>query len=258
MAALESKFTLLSGDIYVARYSGTTLGGSVGPMIADVIEQQPASEVVNVTSKGRASYGQVANSVNLPAEPTGQIVFKNTPAELLASAWFGEALALSESGAVVTGEAHAGCVHDKWYELANRNIGTGTFTLTDDPDTAPGWVEGTDYEVNYRLGMFRTLSTGSAADAAAVLADYTSYAVTGTTITLNTQSVIKVKLRLDGKNLADNSEIEWVAYSASLSPSEPIDLMAGEHVNCAFNVTYETPSGQTSPTKLELVTRAIA
>lgn len=255
MANPEAKTMLLSGDLYVDILdSAGAPTGAIGPMSADVIEQQPAAEVVSLLSKGRSTYGQVISSVTLPQEPTGRLVLKNAPSDMVAAMLFGSVTAINDSGGSITDEAHAGCVHDKWYKTTERNF--TALTITDDPDTTPGWTIGTDYEVNLRLGMFRTLSTGSIIDGDDILADGTFLGVTGDAISLNTNSQVKLLMRLDGKDLSNDDEVEWVAYSASLTPDQAIDLMAGEHVNPEFSIVFETPTGQTTPTKLERVTRA--
>lgn len=255
MANPEVKTMLLSGDLYVdVLDSAGAVTGAIGPMSADVIEQQPAAEVVSLLSKGRGTYGQVISAVSLPQEPTGRLKLKNAPSEMIAAMQFGNVTTISDSGGSLVDEAFAGCVHDKWYKTTQRNF--TTLTITDDPDTTPGWVVGTDYEVNLRLGMFRTLSTGSIIDGDDVLVDGTYLGVTGESISLNTNSQSKLLLRLDGKDLSNGDEIEWVAYSASVTPDQAIDLMLGEHVSPEFSIVFETPTGQTTPTKLDRVTRA--
>lgn len=58
-----------AGDIYINRMVGGVSQGMVGSIYADKFEIKPSVDVKEATSKGRYSYGQVLDTVNL-AKPT--------------------------------------------------------------------------------------------------------------------------------------------------------------------------------------------
>ena len=109
------------------------------------------------------------------------------------------------------------------------------------------YVEDTDYEINERLGMIKALSTGDIADDSTLNLTGTIDAKTGSKITGSDQSVINVKLKLDGKDNVSGDDVQVTVYQAQLSSDTDFDLMAEDFPELTFTGTMVTPNGYTTP-----------
>ena len=251
----ENTPMLLTGDVTVFRKNddGSEAAG-LGPLSATLLQQQANSETIDLADRRRGRRGQLISSVNDPQPPTGQLTVSTVPGRLLAALFLGTEHDIDESGGSVSNEEVTADL-DYWSDLAQRNVANVVVTGT---GGTPTYVEGTDYEVNYRRGMIRPLVGGDISDGASLEVDYDHYAVTGQSVHLATKSQVKARLVLDGVNEAvdPNQDIEWEAYRAILTPAEAIDFMASEHISAAFNLKFETPDGYDHPTRLDFPVRA--
>jgi hypothetical protein len=108
----------------------------------------------------------------------------------------------------------------------------------------------TDYTVNTRLGAIQALSTGTIANAGTVYVDYTWAAETGYKITVATQPVVKVALRLDGKNDYDGSSVIVKVWEAHLRPASELDFLADDWNEIQFEGEMITPDGYSWPCEI--------
>ena len=99
--------------------------------------------------------------------------------ESLRYAFMGDAPALqSQSAGSVTSEVIVAKL-DRWVPLLNVKIG-GTITITNSGATTT-YVLGTDYELDYEMGMIRCLSSGSIVADQSLRGNYTASATTSLT-----------------------------------------------------------------------------
>jgi hypothetical protein len=91
-----------------------------------------------------------------------------------------------------------------------------------------------------------------------LLVSYTYSAVTGDRIEVNTDYTVRARLLLRGTNDADDSDVEWEAYSALLTPNGEFDLLSAEPVQAQFSMEFETPDGVDHPIRLDFPTYAAA
>lgn len=234
-------------DIFDANYQPQ---GLIGPMNGEAVGIQPQSDRIDQTSKMRAGYGQVRNSVVVPKPAQLKLVLRDAPTDVLAMALGGEVAPLSTGAQTVANEAVTARL-GKWVDLQWSNLNAGSVVVTDTTG-ATTYAEGVDYEINYRLGLIRALAGGAIADGAALLVDYTTAALSGERISALTRSQFKCRIIVDGVNMAQNNRrVRGEIFRAALAPEGELDLLSNSHINAAFAGVMETPVGQTAPFVLD-------
>ncbi|MCU7839780.1 MAG: hypothetical protein KZQ94_10440 [Candidatus Thiodiazotropha sp. (ex Troendleina suluensis)] len=244
----ENTQIILAGDVYIDRFdaAGNSVG-IVGPVNSDEITISQEVDAMTQTSYMRDSYGQTRASVNMPKPSLIKIHLLDQPADLLAIAFLGDVSAINESIASVSAE-NVTVVLDRWVDLANRKLNTTlpADAVQDVTDTTT-YVEGTDYEINYELGMIRALSTGSITDAEVLHVDYDKAAATGKSITAGTQSQINARLRIDGINKATLELVHTEIFQVTLRPDGDIPLKSAEFITTSLTGELITPEGKSGP-----------
>lgn len=249
----ENTQILLAGDVYISRLDGAGNPlGLIGPLNTDQLQIKQEVEEKVQTSQMRDTFGQTRASVNLPKPAVVSIGFQDQPSELLAMALLGDTSALSESAATVTDEPVT-AVLGKWVKLPNRNITAASVVVTDTVPN-PAFTEGTDYEINYRLGMIRALAGGAITDGMSLLVDYDSGAVAGTRIAGGSESQISARILLDGKNLVNGQSVHLEIHQSTLRPDGDIDLNSSEFITTTLTGNMITPAGKSSPFVLDELT----
>jgi len=140
--------------------------------------------------------------------------------------------------------------HDQWIPVTD-DIHVSAIVVDDGAVTT--YTEGTDYEYNTRLNMIKALSTGAIPDGADVTINGTKAAVTGQRISVATKTATRVKIVVDGLNLAEagNPDVLATAWQVLLTPDGDLDIIGESHVNPSFTCTFETPSNRTEPITLD-------
>ncbi len=248
----ENTQIILAGDVYIDRFdsAGNSLG-IVGPVNSDEIMLTQEVEPLTQTSYMRNTYGQTRKSVNLPQPSSIKINLMDQPAELLAIAFLGGVTAINESISSVSAE-NVTAILDKWVKLANRKLNTTlpADAIQDVTDTTT-YVEGTDYEINYELGMIRALSTGDIGEGEVLHVDYDKSAATGQSVGAGTQSQIDCKILIDGINKANNRAVHCEIHQVALRPDGDIPLKSTEFITTSLTGEIVTPDGYDSPLSMD-------
>lgn len=132
--------------------------------------------------------------------------------------------------ATVAGTSHA-ATEPTWPTTLGETVSDGTVTWTCRKLT---YVEDTDYEIDYNVGMIRALSTGAITAAQALLVDFSYYAYTGYNIQADQSSQIDAFLRLIGKNLVTNDDVEVIVHKARLKPTNDTDWITDDFAAFEF------------------------
>lgn len=252
---MSSRGFLGAGDLYVAKYN-PTLGAFEdysGPYEASKLEIKPNSELKEMTSRGRSSYGQVIESVPLPQPADFAVTFSEVNKESLAMALFGTQATLAQGSGTVTDEVVTltAARIDKWIDLSKGNINASGFVVTNNA-AAVTYVEGEDYEVNRRLGAIKVLSTGDIPSTEAIKIDFGYAAISGTKIAGATQSQVRAKFRLDGINFADQLPVIVEIWEGVLTPEGAFDFLQSEFAEVPLTGRLKTPVGKTEPFEVQL------
>lgn len=249
---MSSRGFLGAGDLYTRVYNPTTSAYDqwTGPFEASKFEIKPNSDLKEMTSRGRSTYGQVIESVPLPKPADLSVTFSEVNKESIAMALFGTGSVLNQGSGSVTDEAIT-AVLGKWIKLAHGNLATADLVVTDTAATTT-YALGSDYEINYRLGMIRALSGGLIADATGLKVDYDYNAISGTTIAGGTQTQVRAQFKLDGVNFADQLPVIVDVWEAVLTPDSAFDFLQNDFAEIALKGRLKTPAGKTEPFKVEL------
>lgn len=244
-----------AGDLYIARYNPSTgaFDEFAGPYEATQFEIKPNSELKEMTSKGRGTYGQVIESVPLPQPADLSVTLAEVNRESIAMALFGTTSASSQGSGTVTDETitMTAAKMDKWLQLSKQNIAETGFVVTNSGATTT-YVEGDDYVVNRRLGMLKVLSTGDIASTGDIKVDFDYSAISGTKVAGATQSQVRAKFKLDGINFADQLPVIVDVWEAVLTPDNAFDFLQDEFAEIALKGRLKTPVGKTEPFQVEL------
>jgi hypothetical protein len=162
----------------------------------------------------------------------------------------GTQTAINQGAGPITDEVMV-AVHDKWVSLSKQNFAAAGFAVKHTSGT-PTYTLGTDYLVNYRLGMVKILSTGAILNGASVKVSGTYNAITGTQIHGATQAQVRAEFVLDGMNYADNLPCIVTVYEVVMSPDSAFDFLADGFGNITMKGRMKTPVGYNEPFIVDL------
>ncbi|MCK5770936.1 hypothetical protein [Algiphilus sp.] len=243
---------LCAGDLYLDRLddNGNRTGyRKVGNATRFAINEP--SERQQRTGRGRENYGQVLDDVAIKQPSTLAITLDEVDKTNLAYALLGDAAAYDVTGSSVTDEeitAHMGAAT----QLANRNIDDGTAVTATGEGGSPSFTEGTDFTIDYRLGLLTPIEGGAISDGDAVLVSYTFLDASGNRVSGGVKPQIRAVVMLDGKNLADGSDILVTVDEARITPDGEVDFLSSEFVPLPMTGTMRLLPGKTAPYTVDL------
>lgn len=249
-----------SGDVYLNAVDPTTgqYTGWVNAGDADQFSIKPNVEIKELESKGKGTYGQVIETVALQKPADLEITWVEANAANLTLAFMGKMTAINQSSGTAADEAVT-LKPGGGSQLAKQNISATGIVLTSSP-AGTTYVLGTDYTVNYVLGLLfavpgSSLATAVAAAGAAglpLLIDYTYNAIGGSLIQGAVQPSLRCSVRLDGENAADKGKpVVVTVHEAVLSPDSAFDFLAPDWNNVKLKGRMKTPVGKTEPFTVE-------
>ncbi len=235
-----------SGDLYMDRLAADgTPQGAVLVGNATKLELKVEADTKKLTSKKRTTYGQTLASVTNITGSTVSLVLNQMDVDTLAAVFLGDAVDMTGTGGSITAE-NVTAILDKYVDLSQPGAGLSAVVVKDATDTTT-YIDGIDYTINTRLGMIQALSTGAISAGDVLHVDYTYAAESGKKITGATQATVKVKLRLDGKNVEDGTDVQVNVFEALIKPSSPIDFLAEDFAETQFDGELLTPAGKSWP-----------
>lgn len=247
-----------AGDVYLARYDDDTATWAqfTGPYEATKFAIQPQSELKESTSKGRSTYGNIVESVaiNQPAQVTLDLAEINK--ETLAVAMFGKNVAINQAGSTVTDQVVVIGAKGTYVELGSLNISSTGFVLKNSAGSVT-YVAGTDYEVIWRTGMLKVLPGSAILDNASLKWSGTVNAVTGSSISGGVRPQVRVKIKFDGKNLADGLPALVDVWEAVMTPNSEFDFLGSDFGNVSLQGRAKIPAGKTEPFVVKTLDTAI-
>ena len=130
----------------------------------------------------------------------------------------------------VAGDSH-GTTEPTWPTTVGETIADNEVTWTIRKLT---YTLDTDYEVDYNAGMIKALSTGAIAEDQTLKVDYSYNAYTGYKVLANQVTAIHARVRLVGKNVVNNDDVEVLVHKASLIPTGGINWITEEYATLEF------------------------
>lgn len=252
---MASRGFLGAGDLYLAVYNPVTaqFDEPVGPYEATQFEIKPNSDLKEMSSRGRTTYGQVIESVPLPQPADLSVTLAEVNREALAMALFGTTQSVSQGSGTVSNEAVVltAAKLDKWLQLSKQNLASTGFVVTNEAGTTT-YELGRDYEVNYRLGWIKVKSTGTIPSTETIHVDFSHNAISGSNILGATQSQVRAQLILDGVNFADQLPVITTVWEAVLTPDSAFDFLKDDFAEIQLTGRLKTPVGKTAPFEVQL------
>lgn len=245
MAISEAQGFIGAGDVLL---QPILTGGALGKLV-DVgnttkFAIKSNSTIKEQKSRKRDSYGQTLETTALQDTAELSMTLETVNRDTLRYCFMGEDAAYSQSAATVTDEVVVMSLGG-WVQLANEALGT-VVTLTNSAASTT-YVEGTDYEVNRRLGLVKALAGGAIADAASCKIDYTATAFTGAAIRGNVQPQIRAYVLMDGVNKVDDSIGILKCWEVVLSPAGEFDFLKDDWNTIELTGKLKTPTGKNEP-----------
>ena len=241
-----------AGSVQFSLIVGGIAQGYGQPRETSKFEIKPNSETKELVSKGRETYGQVIESVQIAKPSEVTINLREGDYENLMIAFMGTAGTGINQGAATVADEVAVLKFDTFTELANRNLVTAGLTVSKSDDSVT-YVLGTDYEVIYLTGQLRAIKGGAITDGQSVKVDYSALAMAGKKIMGATKTSIRAKILFTGKNIADDAPVLLTAWEGIFSPDSAFDLLADDFGEITLKGQLKTPVGKTSPFEVDFI-----
>lgn len=238
-------------NVYMARFSGGVAGDMLGPFEVTKLEIKPNSEVKELVSKGRDTYGQVIESVTIPQPADLTLDFSEVNKETLAIALFGTTAVLTQAAGAWSTAIDVPTKHNVWMPLPKAAILT---LVAKDPTATDTYVLGEDYLLNEKMGWIKTLSTGDIGATETLKVTGTFDDQSGTEIRGMTSNDVRVKIVGHGKNFASPDEdVEIIIYEAVIAADSAFDFLADDFATVSLPGRMKTPAGFTTPFVVRMV-----
>lgn len=246
-----------AGDLYIGRYNPVTalFDDFVGPIETTKFEIKPKVDLKEMVSKGRATYGQVIESVPVPKPFEFTVQFAEVSGETLVAAFLGTKTAVNTAGGTMTAQNFT-CKKGAWVDIGHQNIAVAGFLVKDNAGVVT-YVLGTDYLINYRLGMLQVLAGSAIVDEAVLKITGTFGTITGVAIAGGTNAQIRAKFRFDGKNFADGLPCIVDVWEAVIAADSAFDFLANDFASVSLPGRLKTPVGKSEPFVVTMLDTAI-
>lgn len=242
-----------SGDLYMARYVGGVLQGMQGPFEASAFEIKPNSEVKELVSKGRATYGQVIESVTIPQPADLTVTLTEVNKESMAIALFGTVAVIAQTAGTWSTAIDVATKHGEWAALPKAAI--LTLVVKDATETTT-YVEGEDYLLNKEMGWIKPLVTGDIGATATLKVTGAYDDSTGSEIKGMTNNDVRAKFVLQGRNFADGLPAIVTVHEAVISADSAFDFLGDDFGEVSLPGRMKTPAGFTEPFTVRLLDAA--
>lgn len=250
--AEETKGFIGAGDVYIARFNPTTglYDAYQGPFETSKFEIGASADLKEQISKGRFTYGQVTAAASIPKPVDFNVDFAQIDKTTMAMALQGSS-ALDTKGVITITAQPVTAELDGWVPTGYADIDPTGF-LVKDSGALTTFVEGTDYVMNYEMGMLKALSTGTITEAEALKITGATLASKHIVISGATDPQIRAKFLFDGINYVDGAATKVECYQAMMSAAAAFDFLASDFNKASLKGRLVTPAGQVTPFKVSL------
>ena len=243
---MAARSFLGAGDVYIERFVAGVSQGLVGPYYANKFEIKPNVDKKEATSKGRNTYGQVIETVNIQKPADFTLELKEVNKESLT---LGGQASIAQTAGSMTAVTFVAKL-DQWVDTGKRQLGA-VLTLTNTGATVT-YVENTDYVVNRPMGWIMALAGGAITDAASVNVSGAYAGATGRKIKGSTRTEVRAEIIFDGINQADGTQCTVKVWEAVLSADSAFDFLADDFGNVSLTGNLKTPVGTDAPYEVDV------
>lgn len=236
---------LVAGNFFFDRLNGQGQSiGIIGPINVTKLGLKASADEKIRTSRKKANYGQALSAVMIAKPCEVEVSFDDQPAELIAMALLGDAEVINSGSGNLTDEAITLPANQKWVQLPKSNFAEAGFDVKKD---AASLVLHTDYEVNYALGLVRSVKGGAMEAGGAVTVTGQYNAISGTLVKGGINSQTRTRIFGEGTNLETGLPIKLDVFDANLAPTAAIDFAASEYVSSTLAGKAQLVAGKDHP-----------
>jgi hypothetical protein len=236
---------LVAGNFFVDRLNAQGQStGIVGPINTTKLAVKAEADEKVRASKKKESYGQALSVVKIAKPVQVEWMFDDQPAELIAMALLGDTQVLNEGSGTLTDEALTLPDNQRWAQLPKTNFAKLGFAVKKDTTTL---VLGTDYAVNYALGLVRAVKGGAVEAGGAITVSGQHNAISGTLIKGGINAQVRARIFGEGTNLETGKPITLDIFDASLAPTSAVDFAASEFVSATLSGKAQLVAGKDYP-----------
>ncbi|WP_421191400.1 hypothetical protein [Aeromonas enteropelogenes] len=229
----------LEGDLYIETFTNNVSNGVIGPVDVNSLEVKPDSEKISIPSKRKHKLGQARESYFVAKPATVNIKTSEIPPVLLAAAFMGLESPINQGAGTLTEVPVTLLAHPKWVSLGKTNLSATGLVVK---EGATALVLGTDFEINYALGLLRATKVGAVADGGPVTVSASYNAIAG-----NVQPEVKAKLTLDGRSVISGESILLTVPRASLAPKKAVDFLSDKPIEIELEGELLALDGEEAP-----------
>lgn len=236
---------LVAGNFFVDRLNAQGQStGIIGPINTTKLAIKTDADEKVRGSRKKESYGQALSVVKIAKPAEVEWSFDDQPADLIAMALLGDTQVVNSGSGTLTDEAVTLPTNQRWVQLPETNFATLGFAVKKDAATL---VLGTDYEVNYALGLVRALKGGAVEAGGAVTVSGQHNAISGTLVRGGINAQTRARIFGEGTNLETGKPMKLDIFDASLSPTAALDFAASEFVSATLAGKAQLVAGKDHP-----------
>jgi hypothetical protein len=236
---------LVAGNFFVDRLNAQGQStGIIGPINTTKLAIKTDADEKVRGSRKKESYGQALSVVKIAKPAEVEWSFDDQPAELIAMALLGDTQVVNSGSGTLTDEAVTLPTNQRWVQLPETNFATLGFAVKKDAATL---VLGTDYEVNYALGLVRALKGGAVEAGGAVTVSGQHNAISGTLVRGGINAQTRARIFGEGTNLETGKPMKLDIFDASLSPTAALDFASSEFVSATLAGKAQLVAGKDHP-----------
>lgn len=215
--------SIYAGVVYVNRHD--TKGNRTG--WKEMLDSAKAEIKVEADEKTWPShrpenYGQAVSTVMIPKPSTISLTFADSDVETVAMALSGDVQDINVPGTTLAAVEYT-VTHGRAIDLGVRNL-KDDFKVQDAVGTKT-YVLGIDYKIKYASGMLSILPDGNIPDGAKIKVSGTALGYEGKRVQVGANSVIKMDIKLEGQNLANQQNVTLVALDCTFKPTGALDFL---------------------------------
>lgn len=242
---MTARAFLGAGDLYLARQVAGVWADWTGPFECRKFQIKPNVQLLEQVSKGKGTYGQVIETAALPKPSELTVELAEVNKETLAIALLGTTAALAQAPGTLADEVFIAKL-DAWVPLTKASLTDSTVIVKNSAGTTT-YVKGVDYIVNTAFGWIKALTGGAISNLQSVKASASYAAITGTEIKGGTAPQLRVRMRLDGKNFADDTPCIVSVYEAVIAADAAFDFLSDSFATVTMPGRMKTPIGYNEP-----------
>lgn len=245
---MPGKGLLIVGHCYLDPKDGSgNSTGFIGPLNQVKCEITHPTEEMTRISHRNGPMGAALDTVYVGKPPEITIATDDAASAVLDLLFGATPAAIAEVAATVSDEP-VSLIKDRWVKLAHRNIAPTGVNISTVSSPGTPLSMGVDYQIDPENGLIMALTAGAAVDC---LADYTTFAVTGTRHNAARRAATKCGIVMSGTNLVDNMPCRLVVDEAVLYRDGAWDAASGEFVTITLKGNIITLPGREEPYHFE-------